>query len=216
MKESVPQIESKEKPQEKIIDLFTMSQEQGDSLKNEIGEHHGLVRVFIHQDYISSADYPKISFGIARTLLSKDSPPLIFLEEHNLLDTFLKGLSELEEELPNSVYFVKTLTKVPYPIFPGDPTPQETEFNKTSTEEQDKAIRGMQLLGLVFQDLGVKKILVGGANLVAYNPERLQECVGNFVELFNETGNFNFNIKVSNLTIPDNREDLKGERNEFV
>jgi len=79
------------------------------------------------------------------------------------------------------------------------------------------AIKGMRFLGHIFNILGVKKILVGGANLDTDTPERLQECVGNFIELFNAYGEkFDFDIKVSSLTIPKNRQDLRGIRDEFV
>ncbi len=199
-------------------ELFKLDENQLIDLKERIEKSNGLIRVFIHQDSISQTEYPKQALGIQKTAMSEVSPPIIFLEDCNYLDKFRKNIESIQGGLPNSVYFVETYPSFPYPIFPGSPMSHETKsFKEMSTEEQDGAIKGMRFLGHIFNILGVKKILVGGANLNTDTPERLQECVGNFIELFNAYGEkFVFDIKVSSLTVPKNRQDLRGLRDEFV
>ena len=218
-------IMSFESPQNKIEkkdsfahELFKLDENQLVDLRERIEKNKGLIRVFIHQDSISQAKYPKQALGIQKTTMSEVSPPIIFLEDCNYLDGFRKNIDSIQENLPNSVYFVETYPSFPYPIFPGSPSSHEPKsFNEMSEAEQDGTIKGMRFLGHIFNILGVKKILVGGANLDTDTPERLQECVGNFIELFNTYAEkFDFDIKVSSLTIPKNRQDLIGVRDEFV
>ncbi len=206
-----------EAEKEATLELFSLNEEQSAELKKRIEKFHGLVRIFIHPDTISPDEYSKQFLGFVMTISSENSPPIIFLEDHNHVEGFKEDFELMRDKLPNPIYFAETLPRFPYPIFPGDTVPNEiVEFREMPLEQQKNAVKGMRTLAIILRNLGVKKVLVGGANLEIDDSDRLQECVGNFVESFNMCGESDFDIKVSNLTIPKNRNDLRGVRDKFL
>jgi len=151
-------IMSFESPQNKIEkkgnvahELFKLDENQLVDLRERIEKNNGLIRVFIHQDSISQTKYPKQVLGIQKTVLSEVSPPIIFLEDCNYLESFRKNIDSIQENLPNSVYFVETLPSFPYPIFPGSPMSHEVKsFKEMSTEEQDGCNKRHEISGAYF------------------------------------------------------------------
>ncbi|MEI6480605.1 MAG: hypothetical protein WCO12_03755 [bacterium] len=215
-------------PEEKVLDFANLNHEQVQNLKDEIRSHDGLVRVFIHADWYTDEYEKRIKYPIMRLLRSKNSPPVFFFEDVRYFED-VKKLFEIfdgdEGFLAKPVYLVKTMQRLPYPIMDGVPLPKtETSDSSISDESVEYGYQSLSRFFIVLHVLGVKKILVGGNELIIDDTNDVNKCVGNFIKVLDslrEVGEREVDFpkidyKVSEMTGPKNRSDLRGLRNDLL
>ena len=104
----------------------------------------------------------------------------------------------------------------PYPIVPGRPDNLERNDHGglIKNQETDKYITDgfMKFINLL-NDVGVKKMLIGGTNL-EIEKDQMYKCVGNFIDVLQKLTDKE--IKLSLGTAPLNRNDLKKTHPELL
>ena len=215
-------------PEEKILVFENLDEKQVQTLKEEIQKSNGLVRVFIHADWITDEYEKRIKDPMFRLLQSEKSPPIFFFEDVRDFEDVKKVLELFNRKmslLAKPVYLVPTLVRVPYPIMEEIPLPK-TEAPESLTKEESIEY-GHKSLGrflFILHVFGVRKILVGGNELIIDDSGDVNKCVGNFVkyldvlrELSEEHSDFpKIDVRVSEMTGPKSRSDLRGVRDDLI
>jgi len=196
-----------------VLELFNLNQEQKLELEKRLKENKGLVRIFVHpisalmDDRIIEGQ-ERVSTILVKTIFSEKSPPIIILEDLIKKEVWKKGMKERMKENskmpPNEIYLVPTLSRYPFPIVLGR---QEPSSEREWLEEDNGYIEeGMTKFVSFLNDVGVKKIIVGGAELEIFN-DNLDRCVGNFIRFMKHYSDIE--MKLSLGTIPINKNDIK-------
>ncbi|MEI8338118.1 MAG: hypothetical protein WCF92_03160 [bacterium] len=210
---------------DKVLEFENLSEQQAEELKERIKENDGLIRIFMHSLRVPGGYEEKIYLPLLRILNSENTPPVFFFEDTRDFENMKKLLPDFQKrQLKKPVYLIETLERLPYPIIKDEPLPESTKEKKITDEQFDYG--GKSTIRFLFQlhNLGVKKILIGGNNLVI-NEERegkIDECVANFIDIVKilseseEPDIPKIDIKVSMITAPNNRNDLKEIRPDLV
>lgn len=215
---------------EKVLDFENLDENQIQALKNEIEKHEGLIRVFIHTDWFTDVYEERIKKPMIRTLRSENSPPIFFLEDTHDLDDIKKVFGILNSDgklLAKPVYLVETMRHLPYPIMQDAPPPEVSDDDGSKIVSDENLKYGHKSTGrflFMLHVLGVKKILVGGNELIIDNSKNINKCVGNFVKILDDLRDIRkkypdmpeIDYKVSEFTGPKNRGDLRGIRDDLV
>ena len=208
-----------EKSKPKGLELFNLDVRQKIELFSRVAESKGLVRIFIHP--ISSwtskeetENQDRVTKILKRTINSEKSPPIIILENEQLVEHWKKIFEKSTP--PRNIYIVPTLWNFPYPIVPGRPDNLERNDHGglIKNQETDKYITDgfMKFINLL-NDVGVKKMLIGGTNL-EIEKDQMYKCVGNFIDVLQKLTDKE--IKLSLGTAPLNRNDLKKTHPELL
>ena len=207
---------------DKVLEFQELSVEQGQDLKEKIKQHNGLVRVFIHLLRTPDNYEERVLDPFVRILNSENTPPVFLFEDIRDFEHMKRLLSEPSNvKIKNPVYLVKTLERVPYPVLVDRPLPPPQKNREISDEYLAYGSRSMAEFFVRMDILGVKKILIGGNNLVI-NGKETQECVANFISFSGILKNDpspdmpKIDIKVSEITSPNNRSDLRGIRDDLI
>lgn len=164
------------------------------------------MRVFIHPLAIpdkgfEDGDRDRIFQVVVKTMFSKVAPPIIIFDEERFLDIWKTQLSV--KNPPENIYLVPTLRDYPYPIIPGRPEPLERDREDMITEKDYEYVNeGIAIFIQLLNEVGVKKILVGGTSLEIIKGN-LNRCVGNFIRFMQL--NSDYEIKLSAGTAPLHR-----------
>ncbi|HYC34299.1 MAG TPA: hypothetical protein VEC13_01050, partial [Candidatus Paceibacterota bacterium] len=164
-------------PEHSFYDFFNLSEEQFIQLKQKVAEWNGLIRLFVHPtESVEYTDRKKIIdlfFNLIHR--SKDkTPPVVVFEETGEWSDLLKEI--IDEQVPkedsNLPYMIETIERHPFPVDEEYPelthkrgslaVPGTSNFDR----ERDYLVKVMANLASHFMALGVKKILIGGNNLV--------------------------------------------------
>lgn len=219
---------SEEIKSDKVLDFENLNKEQVQVLKDEIEKHKGLIRVFIHTDWYTDQYEDRIKLPLFRTFKSEKSPPIFFLEDTRDFELVKKVIGLLDSDndlLSKPIYLVETMRHLPFPIMKGVPLPEPDKDNVEVSKEN--LVYGNKSTGrflFMLHNLGVKKILVGGNELIIDDSGNINKCVGNFIaelDMLKKMGEIypdapKIDYKVSEMTGPKNRSDLKGIRDDLI
>ncbi|MEI7810732.1 MAG: hypothetical protein WCI41_04250, partial [bacterium] len=86
-------------PKEKVVDFANLNHEQVQDLKDEIQNHDGLVRVFIHADWYTDEYEKRIKDPMMRLLRSEKSPPIFFFEDVRYFEDVKKVTKLLNDDI---------------------------------------------------------------------------------------------------------------------
>jgi len=202
---------SKPEPKEQLRDFFHLSEEEKAELHTRVEQWNGLIRIFVHPMFEKwrgiknheNKKLEKIIEVVARlsAMESEQTPPIIFMEEASHLEElkkwFEQGITdECSMETRNHMYLIPTEDS-------GTSDPQNQSW-----EDMRKAL----------DELGVKKILIGGMQLTFSESEQgtyYHRCLGTAITELSEDGNGDFEIELSNLSYPEGRaeqRDLKDKK----
>jgi len=236
-------------PKGKILSFFELDKEEENNLKEEVKRHNGLVRIFVHPNFEEYAGYEdkqqqiqsakklrQMDRALQRILESSSDklPPVIILHAINEIwnltkydvktDKMVQDYKLATEKLEkmgdwmndvkynsrdNNIYIVPTKSCSPDPVL--------------LCAHNEKEAWGEMIDEL--KSLGVKKILIGGAELYTpdkiYMEENMSEyteqdgtidvmkylggCLGYTVHQLRE----NFDLELSTLTYPEGRQEIK-------
>lgn len=203
-----------------ILDLASLFRKQLDDLKEEICQSKGLLRVFVHpffeeystkerfQNASPTAKATEISNLILRLIEndSKNKPPILILEDYRYEEETRKRLLS---HIPKGqkLYILKTYHEMGIPRFTQEYLDEEKEWPKLYT---------------VLDEVGVKRVLIGGMNLGvnvgvtngnyalnrqmqekgAINDEwSVGQCVGRVAGRLSQK----YDVEISCFAYPDNR-----------
>lgn len=156
-------------------------------LKEEIARHDGLVRIFVHPffnkivglKHVASGNLneqierrykaldeseddidrreARVTKGLVRILESSDeqTPPVLIFEEKDSMPISEKIIEKLAPKTNKPIYFVATHQWDPVPMIAGE-LPQNRYGDRRGADE------AWELLSEYFENLGIKKILLGG------------------------------------------------------
>jgi hypothetical protein len=211
---------TEQKKEEKVLELFDLSEQQKSKLRDEVKKHKGLVRVFIHpvaklKSGKEIENKERVSDILGRTILSEKTPPIIVFENAGAIEGWKKSI-EKHAQITKNIYIVSTILDYPYPIVPGKPEPSERDENGYLQDKDDDYIEeGVTMFIEFLKDAGVKKIMVGGTNLEVID-DKLNRCVGNFIRAMKYIDNHEIDIKLSLGTAPLNKQEIKKIRPDLV
>lgn len=200
------------------FELFNLSPDQKQKLKDRVEKHNGLIRIFIHPDVepIDNSEIEnqqRVKDIFFKSIFSENSPPIIVFENN---ENIVNNPESLEKSLgtPEDVYLIPTIKDYPYPIVPGTEEPMGRDEKGQILDEDLRYIDlGFAYLVKYLNELGVKKILVGGTSL-AIDGGHLTQCVGNFIEIMKEHSKVE--IKLSLGTAPLNRNDIRDSHPDLI
>jgi len=211
---------AEQKKEDSTLELFNLTEEQKSELKLRVEEHKGLVRIFIHPMVVESKNGEPLKnnervFAIlARTIFSEKAPPIIILENGIAIESWKLGIEKLSHKIPQKIYLVPTMHDYPYPIVPGKPEPLERdEGGRLQKKDFDYVDEGSKTFVKFLNDLGVKKIMIGGTSLKILD-NRLNLCVGNFIEFMKYHSDIE--LKLSLGTAPMNKSEIKQSRPDLI
>jgi hypothetical protein len=167
-------------PTIEIKDVFELSKEEEQQLREQIKAMKGTVQLWIHTHYdedrlfqnesiVDYLDYKSNRSRMVDVGLRDGSLPVIsFIESHPLLDPDKQELAKYEkiysDELESSVispispiYCVRT--------FQDTSTPAVLDLEDYAVLQEDTDIENWNALGMRFVDLGVSTIIIRGRNL---------------------------------------------------
>ncbi len=209
-------------PEGKVLEYEDLDEQQIERLKEDIKEHNGLVRIFIHADWITNDYEERIKKPMLRLLRSRNSPPIFFLEDKTDFDNIKKIFGILDEDLgilAKPIYLQRTMKQRPYPIFSKSTYEGLGKYRDYDLSDENSLVETNTAMFIVsLEGLGVKKILIGGNNLVIDGKD-LQQCVPSFIEKIDVLKNEGFtdmDVKVSEMTGPQRRSDLRGIRDDLI
>jgi hypothetical protein len=184
---------------EKVKELFELTPEEKESLKEKIENSDGLVRVFVHPYYVLPRQGDE-EFLIEKTgkidnalkvmafTETENTPPAFVMEEYDKIDRLASLIATDKngepEKIRNEIYAIPTIK--------GDSAPV-VDFKPMQTVPHEK-VKWANLIKQ-FEELGVEKILIGGMFLGLPGSEP-SACVGHAI---NHLKN-DFNMELSNLT----------------
>lgn len=200
-----------QKKENPVLELFNLSEEQKRELKERVEEHKGLVRVFIHP--IAKLKKGKIlenrervSDILVRNMFSEKAPPIIVFENAGAIEGW-KKLTEKHTKITKEIYLVPTILYYPYPIVPGKPEPSGRDVDGNLREEDyDYVEEGVAIFMKSLNDLGVKKIVVGGTSLEVLDG-RLNRCVGSFIAFMKKKSDIELRLSLG--TAPINKSGIR-------
>lgn len=236
-RESQENLEPKEKYQGKFLDFFELSAEQTQTLKKKIEEHRGLVRIFVHPEYLEYAwgeeidhnqemvkKLKQMNEAMKRMLSSEDkkTPPIIIMEgQLGLLDKMKKwklfdekGITYadqvevwLELRAQGKEKHQADLQK--YPLA-NDTYIIPTAFANPMPliDDMETEKDAWKKLNDQLLELGVTKILIAGNELHLPEVENDSTLGGCLAITIEELKN-NFEIELSTLTYPTGRRELR-------
>ncbi len=198
--------ENIERSKSEVLELFNLTKKQLEELKSKIERFDGLIRIFIHPNANDNGrkieNQDRVYQIMSRTILSNEAPPIIIME--NERDVWLWSQS-IKETNPNNIYLVPTMLNYPYPVIPGEPRLSKKDEDRILEEKDQPQIEAnFKKFITILEDLGVKKIFVGGTSLVIIDD--ITGCVGNFINHMRVFSKFE--IKLSLGTAPLNRTDI--------
>ncbi len=208
--------------QKMAYELFDLDENQKIELKKRVEESKGLIRIFVHPIGESKSGEPienqdRVLKIFVRTISSEKSPPVIVLENFRAIDGWKESFKKTEPnsfQLSKDIYLVPTIFDYPYPAIPGKPVPKKRDENgEIKDEDLDYVEEGFKNFVEYLNDLGVKKVLVGGVNL-SIEDDQLSQCVGNFIQLMK--GMSYKEIKLSLGTAPLNRTDIRNSHPDLL
>lgn len=208
MSHEIPKAELEKKHERQAVELFNLSTEEKEELKHRIEEHNGLVRIFVHP-LGKTENKDRVRNIFTSVIYSKNSPPVIILENAKYTDTFITIANKKSSVLPNNLYIVPTIFDYPYPLVPNKPEPLERDTEgHLKDEDYDYVEEGFVHFVEYLVSVGVKTALVGGTKLeVSAESGNLIRCVGNFIHCMKDNGEIN--VKLSSATAPLNRSDIR-------
>ena len=197
----------------KVIDFLNLSPEEQVELKDKIEKANGQVRLFVHpnfEKYAKDEDEEKkkerairVEKGFQRLLKSSDKkklPIFIFVSAADKKD-FEEKIKDLERKVKpvDEIYYVRTQFANPTPLDPyHNDSYQWMSFSlKRKIGDSDLM---WEMTTDQLEDVGVKQILIGGAELYADEDSDIYSgCLGAAVDNLKER----FQIKYSRMTWPD-------------
>ncbi len=208
--ESIGKIEpSKENS---VFELSSLTEQQRTSLKRRVEEHKGMVRVFIHpipqfEGGKILENQERVSAILSRTFFSKQAPPIILLEDMRGAENWKMVLDEFSPKIPNAIYIVPTIPDYPFPLVPGKKDPLlRDEKGWIREQDFDYVEEGVLAFIKILNDVGVKKIMVGGTSLEIIEGD-LSRCMGNFIRFMKNHSKIE--VKLSLGTAPLNKSEIK-------
>jgi hypothetical protein len=206
---SEPELAGRGQPKE----FFKLSEPERESLKVEIENSKGTIRLFVHPffDFYNSIE-PKymgnlvnakfVRQGMDKILhSSKTRLPVLIMEEEPFVDTTLETLRQTNPE--NSVYVVPTEEEMSVPIAMPYKQPQDSEGMEQNYYENWRVFIAQLSL------LGVKKILVGGSFFWADNKGGIgvgkgSGCMGSAIKQLRNSKDFE--VIISHFSNPHGRK----------
>jgi hypothetical protein len=212
MSEFLNQHETKNAP--KTTSFFEMTDSDISELRTNLEKHSGLLRVFIHPDFENYKEFEQELFdetkksthedhakrlklledAFTKIISDPNSPPVfIFLEPYHLekLTNLIEGVTK------NKAYIVPTVA--------GDSTPKIVNRPDIDYDESDWEWRSWFEIKKLFEKVGVKKILIGGAELYEIGEKNISGCLGQAVKRLEPY----FNLELSALTYPAKKIEIR-------
>jgi len=234
----VGEAELERKPMIKFIDFFNMSTEEYQELNEAVQASNGIVRLFVHPFYNDSAlemeswpisginkegeeqnffaKHPRnpgegdtiIQRGLDRVITNGSVPVLIMQR----IDEIEALRERLESEKNSSIYVVPTMimTRPKNRIIrEDDSTPVMPDSYKAKLDSNDQQLDDYWIFVRALEDLGVKKIILGGKQLRmgVSAPSKMivpYGCVGQAFKYLSSR----FEINISNFASPHNQNEL--------
>lgn len=245
------QFEKREKePRGKVLKFFELKKEEEDKLKERISEHDGTIRIFVHPEYEQYAKYAeeskkpgvsgntkeekmktakklrKMNNALERILKlpPEEAPPIVILQAIEGVGSLfgfrspykteidaLEKKGDYAEELVQKYKTCNDIYIVPTETYSSTPLLAYAQNAKEAWEE----------LNDILKSLGVKKVIIGGAEL--YTPsesfieivekrkesldviKHLRGCLGGAVINLKD----GFEIELSTLTHPEGRKEIR-------
>jgi len=199
-------------PKEHLQDFLNLSEEEKAELKARIEQWNGLVRIFVHPMFEKwrgiknheNKKLEKIIEVVAKlsAMESDQTPPIIFMEEgihmEELKKWFEQGIKdEFDMETHNNMYLINTRKGF------SDPLMEDPSLTTS---------QGWEKIREALEDLGVKKILIGGMQLTFSESEKgtyYHRCLGSAIMELSEDANGDFEIELSNLSYPEGRAEQR-------
>ncbi len=201
------QAASLERKTESIRNLFLLTKEEQEILREKIKKNKGVVRIMIHpyylqqksdkgiEQYISLGRVAVVEEGFKKILQANTDTPIFLFETYDQIET-TKTIVSKNLRMGNEIYIV--------PTFPDNSLPYFERANDLTGEEWEEFIK-------LIKNLGVEKIIIGGMHLITgedrlfrHEDELLTGCVGVAVNNLKRS----FDIQVSSITSPNSRKDL--------
>lgn len=234
-----PDVEEKERSrlEGRSLKFLELTGDELEKLKERIAAHNGLIRIFIHPEYLEyakserdrgkteSVEKLKRMYEVFKRILASSSekaPPIFIFQPLDDI-SFKQGYESHEEKVkaaPQSQHYdtlhwnyesFNDIFIIPTDAFNPHPLVPEA---KTTQEAWEKLRR-------MIKELGVSKILIAGAEF--YVPSKqvlaargfaqnnvwdhLAGCLGISVSEFRKS----FEVELSNLTFPEGRQEIKRE-----
>ena len=154
----------------------------------------------------------RVSQIFKRTIFSEQSSPIIIFENGIFVNRWKEVLQEAN--MPKDIYLVPTIFNYPHPVVPGKPEiTEKDEKGQLKNESFPYVEEGFKLFVESLNEVGVKKVLIGGTKLEITEGE-ISRCVGNFIRLFKNYSNIE--TKLSLGTAPLNRNDVRESHPELI
>lgn len=168
-------------------------------------ENKGTVRIMVHPYYIQQHShiykgidttpyqrFDMVENGFKKILKTKSNTPVFLFESFNEIKRTEKKIIPILRKNQNKIFIVPTETDSPNP-----------RLNKS----YDTNLHGWSVFIEKMENLGVKKIIIGGIflDIITYEEEEwVTGCVGFTIEKLKD----NFEIQISNLAHPKSRKDF--------
>jgi hypothetical protein len=198
--------------------LFEMSPDEKKGLQRRIEQFGGMVQIFIHPEFEEYAQYARVhkeeefarqgfwANSVFKNILSSDSdrvPPIFIFEHAQAVKKFEEKEKRLADMAVQPVYIIRTEYADPTPLSPN--IENKYTWNVSSINDADR-IRAWDFLISELQNLGVKKILIGGAELYVSkeNDRGHTGCLGIAMRKLE-----NFDLKLSTITWPEGKNEIR-------
>lgn len=220
--------ETSENFRDKLVSIFKMGEKEAAALRERVIKNNGLIRVFIHPyftEYGESQErdrqegrdsFPdsidlkgaELAFKRILSLKPEKTPPILVFIGAASIDDFL---DQYKDTITDKLYIIPTREYSPTPLTPEfyPKNPSKDPFAELDLSEEYKDKReeiGWQETAKRLKKLGVKKIIIGGAEL--YLGEKKEGphygCLGNSVDHFSKE----FEVDVSGLSWPEGRKEI--------
>lgn len=200
-------------PAGRVLRFFEMDAKEEGLLKERIAKFDGLVRVFVHPDFStyanfeSNADDPatvqklETAETVFQRLLASESekmPALIIFEDGANQEEFRSKEDAFREVVGSDVYVIRTEMANPTPLSPDRESTYKWKFLEPNTIPAQERTDMWQWILEEFKRLGIKKVLIGG--LEYYVGTEPGGCLG---MVLGELRKRSFDVEASLLTWPD-------------
>ena len=198
-------------------ELYKLSDEQKEELKDRIKKFDGLIRVFVHPLAVRADDKPienhdRVLKILGRTLSSENAPPIIVLENSSRIEEWKESRGD-KSSVAHDVYVVPTIRDYPYPLIDGKSEPSKDDSGCLRDEDFTYVEEGFKNFVEFLNSIGVKKVLVGGTSL-EIREDHITRCVGIFIQFMKQYSDAE--LKMSLGTAPTNRTDIKAIHPELL
>ena len=208
----IEELKSPETSEGKVARLFEMNPAEKEALQSRIEKFGGMVQVFIHPDFEAYAAYADArgekdlaeqgfwADAVFKNILSSQSdrvPPIFVFEHAKAAEKFEEKERQLADLAAQPVYVIRTEYADPTPLSPG--TESTYAWNTLPISDEERAGAWDAVISEL-RNLGVKKILIGGAELaVSKEPGRDHAgCLGIAMGKLES-----FDVKLSTITWPE-------------